>query len=202
MCVVALVHCDAALMFDCKPLGYDGVYITTASCNATVCVPYTRIGARSVLPQKEKMKKSREEMTLLGSRTAVILATQTRYITNLLQTTLALIAKTSAQGRPALSTDVVSAWIRSITVPAPNSYQPLATATTTWTSIPTGETIRKTRGTTKSVSTSPVTPWEVLVTVTSTIASGFWSPVASLETTTADEASVVLTKLRLTLEVT
>ena len=140
-------------------------------------------------------------MTLLGSRTAVILATQTRYITNLLQTTLALIAKTSAQGRPALSTDVVSAWIRSLTVPAPNSYQPLATATTTWTSIPTGEAIRKTRVATRGVATSPATPWEGHVIVPSTIASGFLPPVASLETTTADEASVVLTKMRLTLEV-
>ena len=51
---MALVHCDAALMFDFKPLGYDGVYITTASCNATVCVPYTKIGARSELPQEKK----------------------------------------------------------------------------------------------------------------------------------------------------
>ena len=64
-----------------------------------------------------------------------------------------------------------------------------------------GETISKTQGATRSVSTSPATPWEGHVTVPSTIASGFGSPVASLETTTADEASVVLTKMRLTLEI-
>ena len=119
---MALVHCDAALMFDCKPLGYDGVYLTTASCNATVCVPYTKIGARSVLPQEKKKKmKKVGRIDPLGTRKAIILATQIPYITNLLQTALAFIAKTSAQGRPALSTEGVPAWIRSITVPAPNS---------------------------------------------------------------------------------
>ena len=55
---MALVHCDAALMFDCKPLGYDGVYITTASCNDTVCVPYTMIGARSEMPQEKINEKN------------------------------------------------------------------------------------------------------------------------------------------------
>ena len=73
-----------------------------------------------------KKKKKIEEKKVgridpLGYRTAVILATQIPYITNLLQTALALIAITSAQGRPALSTEGVPAWIRSITVPAPNS---------------------------------------------------------------------------------
>ena len=128
---MAIEHSDAALIIDCKPLDYDGVYITTASCNATVCVPYTKIGARSALPQKEKNEKKVGRIDPLGSRTAVILATQIPNITNLLQTALALIAKTSAQGRPALSTEVVPAWIRSITVPAPNSYQPLHMTTTT-----------------------------------------------------------------------
>ena len=60
---------------------------------------------------------------------------------------------------------------------------------------------RYTRGVRIGVTTSPATPWEGHVTVPSTIASGFGSPVASLETTTADEASVVLTKMRLTLEI-
>ena len=67
------------------------------------------------------MKKIVGRIDLLGTRTAVILAPQIPYITNLLQTALALIAITSAQGRPALSTEGVPAWIRSITVPAPNS---------------------------------------------------------------------------------
>ena len=74
------------------------------------------------MPQKKFIeKKIVGRIDLLGTRTAVILAPLIPYITNLLQTALALIAITSAQGRPALSTEGVPAWIRSITVPAPNS---------------------------------------------------------------------------------
>ena len=55
----------------------------------------------------------------------------TIYITNLLQETLALIAITSAQSRPAVSTGAVPAWIRNVAIPAPNSEEPLTTSATT-----------------------------------------------------------------------
>ena len=77
------------------------------------------------------MKKIVGRIDLLGTRTAVILAPQIPYITNLLQTALALIAITSAQGRPAVSTGAVPAWIRNVAIPAPNSEEPLTTSATT-----------------------------------------------------------------------
>ena len=87
---------------------------------------------KECLPQRKNIEKNSWEVDILGHPHGSNSGNpDTIYITNLLQETLALIAITSAQSRPAVGAGAVPAGIRNITTPAPNSKEPLTTFTTT-----------------------------------------------------------------------